>query len=82
MTEITLTLPDELVQQAKAAGLLDPERIQSLLEAELKQRREGAERFFDAMDRMSLESGLTPEEIEAEIQAYKDEEYASETDTK
>lgn len=68
MTEITLTLPDELVQQAKAAGLLDPERIQSLLEAELKQRREGAERFFAIVDQLvQLEPPITPEEIEAEI---------------
>jgi hypothetical protein len=35
MTTITLELPDEVAERARAEGLLDPERFQELLEQAL-----------------------------------------------
>jgi hypothetical protein len=64
MATVTVRLPDDLAQQAKAAGLLRDEAIE-------KQR---VDRFFASVERLNaLEPRLTEEEIRTEIEAARDE---------
>lgn len=70
MSEIILTLPDNLAQEAEANGLLKPESIAALLRAEIRRRR--VNRLFAAADRLAdLAPALTEAEIEAEITAAR-----------
>jgi hypothetical protein len=70
MSEIVLTLPDNLAQEAEANGLLRPESIAALLRAEIRRRR--VNRLFTAADRLAdLDQPLTETEIEAEIAATR-----------
>ena len=72
MSEILLTLPDNLAREAEANGLLRPEFIASLLRTEIRRRR--VNRLFAAADRLAnLNEPLTDEEIEAEIAASRRE---------
>ncbi len=72
MSEITLTLPDNLAREAKASGLLKPEFIASMLRAELRRRR--VNKMFAAADRLAdLDEPITEEEIAAEIAAAREE---------
>ena len=68
MTTIQITLPDELAQEAKQAGLLSPEQLEKWLRKEL--RAQHADQLFSAMDRISAvneHSVLSPEEMAEEI---------------
>lgn len=73
--EITIRLPEELVERAKAAGVEieeQTEQIAALLEKQIR-RSEAAQRLREiAAELQSLPPELkpTPEEIEAEIRAY------------
>jgi hypothetical protein len=69
--EVTLTLPEKLVERAQAAGLLTEKRIATLLEAELR-RTEALERFGSIIDALG-ESGMTEAEVEAELDERKQE---------
>lgn len=70
MSEILLTLPDNLVREAEANGLLKPEFIASLLRAEIRRRR--VNKLFAAADRLAdLDSPVTDVEIETEIAASR-----------
>jgi hypothetical protein len=75
---ITIELPEELVERAKKIGLeLDSqsEQVVALIEAQI-QKRESAMRFSEIGRRLQALSAnlkLTPEEIEAEIRAYRAE---------
>ena len=72
MTNITLSLPDDLAQQAQIAGLLRPEAIESLLRDAMKKRQ--LDKLFNTMDKLAqLEPALTEEEIEAELRAARAE---------
>lgn len=72
MSEILLTLPDNLAREAEANGLLKPEFIASLLRAEIRRRR--VNKLFVAADRLAdLDEPITDEEIEAEIAASRRE---------
>lgn len=72
MSEITLTLPDNLAREAKESGLLKPEFIASMLRAEIRRRR--VNKLFAAADRLAdLDEPLTEEEIAAEIAAARKE---------
>ena len=72
MSEILLTLPDNLVREAEANGLLRPEFIASLLRAEIRRRR--VNKLFAAADRLAdLDEPITDAEIEAEIAASRRE---------
>lgn len=71
MTEVTLTLPDDLVRQAQRAGLLQPKALETLLREVI--REQAGERLRVLMDRMPREE-LTPEieqEIVAEVKAVR-----------
>ncbi|OGI39593.1 MAG: hypothetical protein A2140_06780 [Candidatus Muproteobacteria bacterium RBG_16_62_13] len=68
-----LELPDSLAKQAKEAGLLEPGAITRLLREAMRQR--ALERFLSVADR-TAKAGIpemSPEEVEAEIQAYRTE---------
>jgi hypothetical protein len=75
MTEVTVTLPDDLAQQARQAGLLRPEALAALLRDAMRERR--IERLFATMDKLSeLKPPLSEEEIAAEIEAARAERRA------
>jgi len=71
--DVTLSLPEELVEQAKSAGVLTDERVAALLEAEIK-RQINARRFQATLQQLrAVDPSLTQEEIDDEIEAYHDE---------
>jgi hypothetical protein len=75
MSEIFLTLPDNLAREAEANGLLKPEFIASLLRTEIRRRR--VNKMFAAADRLAdLDAPVTDAEIEAEIAASRRERRA------
>ncbi len=70
---VTFSLPQELVEKAKAAGLLANEQFESWLRRELA-RLQHLNGFADTVEKLrSLEPPLTQEEIDAEIEAYRHE---------
>ena len=75
--ELILTLPDALVREAEAAGLLSPEAIERLLREEVRRRR--VDQLFDTGDRLAALDlpMLTEAEVEAEIQAARAQPRAS-----
>jgi hypothetical protein len=73
MTTIQIQLPDDLVQDAQAAGLLNPEAIERLLRERL--RRQAGDALRSMWTRMPSEE-LTPEieeMINGEVQAVRAE---------
>ncbi|HRF95041.1 MAG TPA: hypothetical protein PLZ51_07600 [Aggregatilineales bacterium] len=72
MTQITLTIPDELAQQARNLGLLDNDQLTALIEAEIKRKRDkAAQELFAILEEIqSIEPRITQEEIDAEFEAY------------
>lgn len=73
MTTIQIQLPDDLAQDAQAAGLLNPEAIERLLRERL--RRQAGDALRAMWKRMPAEE-LTPEieeMINEEIQAVRAE---------
>ncbi len=78
--DVTLQLPEELVTQAQNAGILTGERVAELLQTELERQRR-VQRYFDALDQLAtVEPRLTPEEIDAEITAYRREKRQNKAD--
>ncbi len=72
MSEILLTLPDNLAREAEANGLLKSEFIASLLRTEIRRRR--VNKLFAAADRLAdLDEPITEAEIESEIAASRRE---------
>lgn len=73
MTELqlTLALPDQLAEEARAAGLLTPAGIERLLREEVRRRR--VDKLFEAADRLAAVDTppLTPAEVESEIAAVR-----------
>lgn len=73
MSEITLTLPDDIASEAGEMGLFSPSRAASIFRAELRRRR--VNKFFDSIDRIAEVAGepMSDEEINAEIAAARAE---------
>ncbi len=69
--QVTFVLPDDLVERAQQAGLLTNTRVAEWLEDEL--RRDAALRRFGEIATALGQSGITEDEIEAELQARKEE---------
>lgn len=70
MSEIVLTLPENLAQEVQASGLLKPELIASLLRAEIRRRR--INKLFAAADRLAdLDEPPFENELDAEITAAR-----------
>jgi hypothetical protein len=68
---IDIELPDALAQQAKDAGLLEPNAIAQMVREALVARR--AESLVQARAALAANPlpPMTPEEIQAEIDAYR-----------
>ena len=72
MTQVTIELPDQLAEQARKEGLLAPTAVQRLIEEAI--RRRAGKRFLKTLDQLvAVEPRLTPEEIQAEIDAARRE---------
>jgi hypothetical protein len=65
--DFKLSLPDQLLKEAKEAGLLSPKSIERLLREEIRRRH--VDNFFAAADRLAALNLplLTDEEIAQEI---------------
>jgi hypothetical protein len=74
MTTVQITLPDALAQEAAKAGLFVPEKIESLLRQQLRATR--IERLQAVRAQLAADplEPMTPDEIAAEIRAYRDEQ--------
>ena len=71
MTELTVTLPDELARKAEAAGILNDQGIERALRDALK--REAGLKFLEISKAVQA-AGVPPmseEEIQAEIDAVR-----------
>ena len=73
MSEVTLTLPDDLATEANEAGLFKPMLAASIFRAALRKRK--AHKFFDTIDKLAALGGepMSEDEIEAEIAAARAE---------
>jgi hypothetical protein len=71
MTTLTVELPDVLVKEAGAAGLLSPDAIEAMLRENL--RRLAVDDLFTAADKLSAAHfpPMTMEEIQAEVNAVR-----------
>lgn len=69
--DLKLRMPDDLVREARSAGLLAPEAIENLLRGEIRRKR--VDRLFEAADRLADAElpVLSMEEVEAEITAFR-----------
>lgn len=69
--EVKLNLPDSLANEARQAGLLTPEELERLLREALRARR--VERLTAVRETLAANPlpPMTPEEIQAEIDAYR-----------
>ncbi len=74
MTTIQITLPDALAQEAAQAGLLSPQKMERILREQLRAAR--LERMQAARTALAAEplAPMTPEEVGAEIEAYRAEQ--------
>jgi hypothetical protein len=68
---VEIELPDTLARQAKKAGLLEPEALERMVREALLARR--VEDLAEARDVLAAKPlpPMTPEEIQAEIDAYR-----------
>lgn len=71
--ELKLSLPDQLADQAKAAGLLTSESIERLVRDAI--RKAAAQRLLEYGRRLREPDGIdiTPAELEAELKAVRAE---------
>jgi post-segregation antitoxin (ccd killing protein) len=69
--DLKITLPDQVAQEALAAGLITEPGVERLIEEAV--RREAGERLLDAMRRLREANvpPLTEEEIAAEVAAAR-----------
>jgi hypothetical protein len=69
--EVTLSLPDSLAAEARQAGLLSPTELERLVREALRAKR--VERLAGAREKLAADPlpPMTPEEIQAEIDAYR-----------
>lgn len=74
MTTVQITLPDALAQEATKAGLLAPEKIARILRERLRLERVGRMKAARATLASEPLPSMTPEEINAEIDAYRTEQ--------
>jgi hypothetical protein len=69
--QLTVTLPDELVDSARTKGLLAPDRVGALIQRELE-RELAIDKLFRQADALAaLEPFLTADEINIEIEAVR-----------
>jgi len=75
--EVTLNLPDAMAKEAARMGLLEPDALQSLLRAAIRERR--IKRMFAAMDVLAEAKlpPLTMEQIQADVERVRAEQRAA-----
>ena len=73
MTTVQITLSDQLAIEARRAGLFSPEKIEALLREELRNERLGRLRASRSLLIEQPLPAMTPDEIQAEIDAYRAE---------
>jgi hypothetical protein len=71
MTTVQITLPDALAREAASAGLLSPESIERILRERLRADRIARMSAARAELAANPPAPMTPEEIDAEIAAYR-----------
>ena len=72
MSEIVLTLPDEIATEAKELGLFKPLLVTSLFKAEIRRRK--ANRLFEAADRLAdVGEPMSEADVMAEVKAAREE---------
>ena len=73
MTTLTIELPDELVEEARARGLLAPGAIEAMIRDAL--RRGAAGELFTAADKLAAAESppMTLAEIQEEVNAVRSE---------
>jgi len=71
MTTLTIDLPDNLVEEAKNAGLLAPDAIETMLRETL--RRRAVNGLFTAADKLAAANfpPMTLEEIQEEVNTVR-----------
>lgn len=71
--QVKVELPDPLAAEAQAAGLLVPEQLERMLREALRAKR--VEKLAAAREVLAANPPppMTPEEIQAEIDAYRAE---------
>jgi hypothetical protein len=71
MTTLTIDLPDNLVKEAKNAGLLAPDAIETMLRETL--RRRAVNGLFTAADKLAAANfpPMTLEEIQEEVNTVR-----------
>ena len=74
MTTVQIILPDALAQEATNAGLLVPEKIERMLREQLRAERINRMKAARASFAADPLPPMTPEEISAEIDAYRREQ--------
>lgn len=69
MTTITLTLPDDLAEQAQQLGLLSESGLRALIESEVRRQRQAAmtDLLATAEALQSLDPPLTQSDIDDEL---------------
>ena len=68
MTELTVTLPDELARKAEEAGILNAEGIERALRDALK--REAGRKLLE-IGKSMRQAPMSEEEVQAEIDAVR-----------
>lgn len=76
MATVTITIPDQLAEQAKSMGLLDSGALSSLLRNAIRDKH--IAEMFVASDKLAALDlpVMTSEEVEAEISAARAEQRA------
>jgi len=71
MTILTIDLPDNLVKEAKNAGLLAPDAIETMLRENL--RRRAVDSLFNTADKLGTANfpPMTMEEIQKEVNTVR-----------
>lgn len=71
MTTLTIDLPDNLAKEAKDAGLLAPDVIETMLRENLRRRAIGG--LFNAADKLAAANfpPMTMKEIQEEVNAVR-----------
>ena len=71
MTTLTIELPDELAEEARARGLLAPAAIEAMIRDALRRRAAGD--LFAAADKLAAAEfpPMTLEEIQEEVNAVR-----------
>jgi hypothetical protein len=74
---VKLDLPEEVAKRARAAGLLDPKRVATLIARELSSQAD-PRGFFEMVREIRAQPGepMTIEEIQAEVDAVRAEQPA------